>query len=148
MKNFFRALVDLFVGLLVLIVLAVSAVCLFPVTVICAILGLFYFVGTRIGWIDPKEYEKEIGVEEPVTTKEPVADNSDVFIDVEDFPVTDNSDVFINVEDFVPATDNASVAPTPQSTPTPEPMETSTTPEPVTESTVDPSSTTLGPHNY
>jgi hypothetical protein len=67
---------------------------------------------------------------------------------VEDFPVTDNSDVFINVEDFVPATDNASDAPTPQSTPTPEPMGTSTTPEPVTESTVDPSSTTPGPHNY
>jgi hypothetical protein len=69
MKNFFRALVDLLVGLLVLIVLAVSAVCLFPVTIICAILGLFYFAGTRMGWIDPKDYETEIG-DEPVLNTE------------------------------------------------------------------------------
>lgn len=147
MKKFFRALVDLLVGLLVLIVLAVSAVCLFPVTVICAILGLFYFVGTSVGWIDPKDYEKEIGVEEPVATEEPVTDNSDVFINVEDFVEDLVGDV--EIQNHVES-DNASVTPTPQSTPTPtpEPMETSTTPGPVTESTVDPSSTTPGPYNY
>lgn len=59
MKKILDALVSFIVGLLVLIVLAITVVCLFPITVIFAVLGLFYFVGTRVGWIDPKDYEKD-----------------------------------------------------------------------------------------
>ena len=93
MKEILKAFVDFIVGLLILIVLTVSAVCLFPVMVIFAFLGLFYFVGIRMGWIDPEKYETEIGdeivsnteditipaddsVESTTTTSEPIAEST------------------------------------------------------------------------
>ena len=79
----FGALIDFVVGLLCIVVMAAAAICLFPITVVFAVLGLFYFVGTRLGWIKNLETE-ELDVVVTTPSQESSQESSqEVFYDVE-----------------------------------------------------------------
>ena len=75
----FGTLIDFVVGLLCIAVIVAAAICLFPITIVFAILGLFYFVGKRLGWIKNLETE-ELDVEVTTPSQE---SGQEVFYDVE-----------------------------------------------------------------